>query len=326
MENAPRLVTGIQSSGNIHLGNYIGAIRQVVRFQDEYDTFVFVADLHSLNTMQNPDELRASIMTVAKAYLACGLNPEKATLFRQSEVSGHAELSVMLAPSTSHGLLERAHAYKDAVAKGKSVHAGLFYYPVLMAADILLYKPKVVPVGADQQQHLEMTREIAERFNHTYGETFPLPQALLMGGEEHILKGIDGRKMSKSYDNGIGLFDSPEEIRQRVAKIVTDSKRPEEPKDPDTDTIFSIYRHVADEAAASALAEKYRAGGLSYKEAKDLLAEAIISFTEPFRTKKAELDADEDKVRAILAEGARRANEAASKTLEEVKQKVGLLL
>lgn len=325
MENRPRLVTGIQSTGNVHLGNHIGAIRQVIALQEQYETFVFVADLHALNGITDPKQMVENVLTIAKAYLACGFDPEKATLFRQSAVYEHAELSVMLAPSTSHGLLERAHAYKDLLAKGKIVNAGTFYYPVLMAADILLYKAKVVPVGADQQQHLEMTREIAERFNHTYGETFPLPQPLFMAGSEHLLKGIDGRKMSKSYDNAIGLFDSPDEVRAKVAKIVTDSKRPEEPKDPDADTIFSIYRHVAGERDVADLADKYRNGGMSYKEAKDRLAEAIIAYTEPFRAKKAELDADEGAVRAILATGAERARQVANRTLTEVKEKVGLL-
>jgi tryptophanyl-tRNA synthetase len=319
-----RLVTGIQPTGNIHLGNYVGAIRQVVALQNTHECFIFVADLHALNSVHEPEVLRQNILTIAKAYLAAGVDSEKIALFRQSD-SYHAELSVILSSSTGHGLLERAHAYKDALAKGKLVHAGLFYYPVLMAADILLYKPEFVPVGADQQQHLEMTREIAERFNHTYGETFPLPQGYFMGGDEHILKGLDGRKMSKSYDNVIGIFDLPEEVQAKVAKIVTDSKRPEEPKDPESDTIFSIYRHVDSESDVQNLAEKYKAGGMSYKEAKDLLAEAIISFTEPFRAKKEELDKDEDKVRAILAAGAERARQVARVTLEEVKERVGLL-
>jgi tryptophanyl-tRNA synthetase len=319
-----RLVTGIQSTGNIHLGNYIGAIRQVVNLQSEYETFVFVADLHSLNGVHNAQELSENVMTIAKAYLACGLDPTKARLFRQSAVASHSQLAVILAPSTSHGLLERAHAYKDALAKGKNVNAGLFYYPVLMAADILLYKADLVPVGADQQQHLEMTREIAERFNHVYGEVFPMPQGHIMGSTADMLKGIDGRKMSKSYDNVIGIFDSPDEIRTKCAKIVTDSKRPEDPKDPAEDTIFSIYKHVASESEVAALEERYRNGGIGYKETKDILAEAIISFTEPIRTKKAELDANEEEVRRILVEGAQRAREVADANLKEVMEKVGL--
>ncbi len=320
-----RVVTGIQPTGNIHIGNYIGAIRPAVNLQDSHECFLMIADLHGLNGGLEPEVLHQNILDIAKAYLACGLDPENVTLFRQSEVVEHAELSVMLAPSTSHGLLERAHAYKDAMAKGKPVNAGLFYYPVLMAADILLYKAESVPVGSDQQQHLEMTREIAERFNHTYGETFVLPQALLMGGDEHLLKGLDGRKMSKSYDNVIGIFDSPDEIRKQVAKIVTDSKLPEEPKDPDTDTIFSIYRHVALPAEVEDLAIRYRGGGIGYKEAKDLLAEALITFLVPIREKKQELDANEDAIHSILTRGAEKARVVASQTVKEVKQKTGLL-
>ncbi|HSI21011.1 MAG TPA: tryptophan--tRNA ligase [Verrucomicrobiae bacterium] len=320
-----RIVTGIQSTGNIHLGNYIGAMRPFVELQNSHECFVFVADLHALNGVHDPKVLQENVMVIAKAYLAVGLDPEKVTIFRQSAVQEHAELAVILAPFTSHGLLERAHAYKDAVAKGKPVNAGLFYYPVLMAADILLYKPELVPVGADQQQHLEMTREIAERFNHVYGETFPLPKAHLMGSEEHILKGLDGRKMSKSYDNVIGIFDAPDIIRQKVARIVTDSKRPEEPKDPATDTLFSIYRHVASPEAVAELYERYTQGGIGYKEAKDLLAEAVIAYVAPMQAKKAELDQDEDGVRAILENGAMRARAVAEQTVREVKEKIGLL-
>jgi tryptophanyl-tRNA synthetase len=319
-----RLVTGIQATGNIHLGNYIGAIRQVVELQQSYECSIFVADVHALNTVTDPQQLSDNILTTAKAYIACGLDPERVTMFRQSQVMEHAELAVILAPSTGHGLLERAHAYKDAVAKNKPINAGLFYYPVLMAADILLYKAEVVPVGADQQQHLEMTREIAERFNHTHGETFPLPQGHFMGGEEHILKGLDGRKMSKSYNNVIGLFDSPEEIRAKVAQIVTDSKRPEEPKDPQTDTIFSIYRHVASAEAVADVQKRYEQGGIGYKEAKDLLAEAIVTFLSPIREKKAALDADDAHIRDILEQGAAKARPLAQATLREVKEKVGL--
>jgi tryptophanyl-tRNA synthetase len=318
-----RLVTGIQSTGNIHLGNYVGAIRQVVELQHEYDCFVFVADLHALNGGLAPETLQKNMMQIAKAYLAAGLDPQRVTLFRQSAVPQHSELATLLAPSASHGMLERAHGFKDAQAKGKPVNGGLFFYPILMAADILLYQGEVVPVGGDQQQHLEMAREIGERFNHTYGQTFTLPQAKLVGGE--LVKGLDGRKMSKSYDNVIGIFDAPDEIRAKIAKIVTDSKAPEEPKDPEADTIFSIYRRVATSGQADELAARYRAGGLGYREAKDILAEAVITYLTPLQEKKAALDADEQGVRQVLAEGAERARAAAAETIETVKERLGLL-
>lgn len=320
----PRVVTGIQATGTIHLGNYVGAIRPVIDLQHSDECYVFIADLHALNGHPEPDRLAASVLEIAKAYLACGLDPDRVTLFRQSAVPGHAELAVMLAPHAGHGLLERAHAYKDAQAKNKPINAGLYFYPVLMAADILLYKGEAVPVGADQQQHLEMTREIAEKFNHQYGELFPLPQPILMGGEEHLLKGLDGRKMSKSYDNVIGLFDDPETIRAKCAKIVTDSKAPDEPKDPLTDTIFSIFRHVAPTPAVEELEGRYREGGVGYKEAKELLAEAVISFTTPMREKRAALT-DDHAVRELLRQGAERAETVAQATLREAREHSGLL-
>lgn len=318
-----RLVSGIQATGDIHLGNYVGMVRQAVALQASHEAYLFVADLHALNTVHDPEKLRRNTLEIVKAYLALGVDPEKTALFRQSDVPAHAILSVILSSSTGHGLLERAHAYKDAMAKGKAINAGTFYYPVLMAADILLYKPEKVPVGSDQQQHLEMTREIAERFNATYGETFPLPEAEIMK-ESATIPGLDGRKMSKSYENVIGLFDAPDLIRDKVARITTDSRRPEEPKDPSTDTIFAIYKEVAGAEHIAELKHRYEQGGIGYKEAKDHLAEALLAYLAPIQARKAELDANEDQVREIMSRGAQRAGAIATETLEEVYTKIGV--
>jgi tryptophanyl-tRNA synthetase len=320
----PRLVSGVKPTGNVHLGNYFAAMRQFVELQAAYHSFVFIADLHALNQIHRPDELAGNVLEVAKAYLAVGLDPEKVTLFRQSEVPEHAELCWVFNSITSMGLLERAHAYKDAVARGeKSIMVGLFDYPVLMAADILLYRPEVVPVGQDQQQHLEMTVDIAQRFNHLFGETFPLPQALI-DREMPTVPGIDGRKMSKSYDNVIGLFDSDEEIRKKVMSIKTDSRQPEEPKDPERCTVFALHKLVTPEPTLSELRQRYLEGQIGYKESKELLAESLLAFLAPIKAKKAELDARPEFVREVFARGKEMAGAEAQSTLREVKEKVGL--
>jgi tryptophanyl-tRNA synthetase len=317
-----RLLTGIKPTGDIHVANYFAAIRPAVEMQGDYESFVFLADLHALNQVSDPKKLARDTMEIAKAYLAAGLDPEQVCLFQQSRLP-HAELSVLLSSSTGLGLLERAHAYKDAVAKGKSINVGTFYYPVLMAADILMYDADVVPVGKDQKQHVEIAREIAQRFNHTYGHAFVVPEELIREDIASV-PGLDGRKMSKSYDNVIGLFDDAATVSKKVSRIVTDSKRPEEAKDPETDTIFQIYRLVAPEADVAALRGAYLAGGMSYKEAKDRLAAALNAFLDPMRAKKAELDANEDYVRDVLEAGAMRARQIAEPKMEMIRQLVGL--
>ena len=316
-----RLVTGIKPTGDIHLGNFFTAIRPVIEMQDQYDCYIFMADLHALNQRTDAEGLRRSIIEIAKAYLAAGLDPQRVALFQQSRLP-HAELETMIGAQIGLGLLERAHAYKDAIAKGNSISYGLFSYPVLMAADILLYQAEVVPVGRDQHQHLEMTREIAERFNHLYGKTFVLPKAVETPFE--TIPGLDGRKMSKSYNNVIGLFDPPDVLEQKIAKIVTDSKRPEEPKDPN-DTIGQLYKLVNPTSAESFL-KVYAQGGVSYREAKQLLHAAVVGFLAPIQERKQALDLDEDQVLEVLEQGAARARVVADKTVEEVKQKLGLIL
>ena len=324
MSAKPRLLSGIKPTGAPHIGNYFGAIQQWVGFQDEYDCYLFIADLHGLNQIYNPEELRSNIVEITKTYLACGLDPERVTIFQQSALSAHAELAWMFNCITSMGQLERAHAYKDALAKKKPINVGLFDYPVLMAADILLYKPALVPVGSDQQQHIEITNDIAQRFNHLFGETFPLPEAMVLK-DTAIVPGLDGRKMSKSYNNIIGIFDSAEVLKKKVMSIVTDSKAPDEPKDPDTCTVFAYHRLVS-RSQLGELEQRYRKGTISYKESKELLLASLLSFLAPIQAKKAELDSNPQAVLNVLKAGNEKAALIANQTLQEVKEKTGLLL
>ena len=319
---APRLVSGIKPTGDIHIGNYFAVIKRLVELQDAHESFVFIADLHALNQVHDKELLSRLIREVASAYLAAGLDPEKAVLFKQSDVAAHSELCWILNCITSLGTLERAHAYKDAVAKGRTVNVGLFDYPVLMAADILLYQPEIVPVGKDQQQHVEITVDLAQRFNHIFGPTFTLPQALIQV-ETAIIPGVDGQKMSKSYNNVIGLFETPEATAKKIMSIKTDSKGPTDPKDPDTCTIFALHRLVSGPQLAE-LDRRYREGSISYKDSKELLAQNMNGFLAPMRAKKAELDAQPEKVDAILAAGKARAMAEAERTLNAVKANVGL--
>lgn len=320
---AKRLVTGIRPTGDIHLGNYFAAIKPTVSLQDEYECFIFVADLHALNQVSEPAKLNRAILEITKAYLAAGLNPDKVHLFQQSAVP-HPELAWMIGAQVGIGVLERAHAFKDSVANGSEINFGLFSYPVLMAADILMYQAEVVPVGKDQQQHVEFARDWAERFNNLYGQTFTLPQAIHPAGIETI-PGIDGRKMSKRYDNVIGLFDSAEVLEKKIMRITTDSKRPEEPKDTN-DTISQLFSLVASEESTTSFKERYAAGGMGYKEAKELLLGAVIEFLRPMQDRKASLDQNDDEVRAILARGAEAAREVASKTIASTREHLGLVV
>jgi tryptophanyl-tRNA synthetase len=316
-----RSITGIRATGDIHLGNYFAAIKPMVDLQDTYESFIFVADVHALNTVTDPKKIRANILQTVKAYLAAGINPERTVLFQMSRLP-HGDLAMMIGAQTGLGFLQRAHAYKDAEAKGESVNFGVFSYPVLMAADILLYQAEIVPVGKDQHQHLEMTREIAEKFNHLYGKTFAMPQTF-----EHdvpTIPGLDGRKMSKSYGNVIGIFEEPEEIRKKVMKIITDSKRPEEPKDPDTCTVFAIYKLVSSPEATEAMRKRYVEGGISYKEAKEALADALLAYLKPLQEREAALSDEE--VIAILEDGAKRAQVIADQTIKLVRERVGVAL
>ncbi len=327
-KSTKRLVTGVKPSGFPHLGNYLGAIRPAIELQNEYEeAFFFIADLHSLTTVRNAAEHREYIRGVALDFLALGLDPQKVTLFRQSDLPEHAELSWILSCITPFGLMDRAHAWKDAVAKKlKDPTVGLFTYPVLMAADILLYQANIVPVGKDQKQHVEIARDLADKFNHTFGETFTLPEPSIPE-EIASIPGTDGtHKMSKSYKNTIEIFGAEEVIRKQIMGIKTDSKAVEEPKDPDTDTVFKLYCLIATATEIENLRDKYLAGGFGYGEAKKLLANKYLEYFAEARQKRIELTKDLGYLDEVLATGAQKAKKFASQTLTTVKKKVGLLL
>jgi tryptophanyl-tRNA synthetase len=319
---AKRILSGVQPSGKLHLGNYFGAVRQHIALQDEAPAFYFIADYHSLTTIQDPAVLRQNTRDVALDYLALGLDPDKAVFFRQSDVPEVTELAWILGIVTPMGLLERAVSYKEKVDRGIEASVGLFFYPVLMAADILIYRSHIVPVGQDQVQHLEMTRDIAGKFNHTFGAVFPVPTYRLDRGSK--VPGTDGQKMSKSYGNTIEIFAEGKPLQKTVMGIVTDSSTVADPKDPDRCTVFALYSLFATEAERQALAARYRAGGMGYGEAKKLLLEKINEHFGPARAKRKELAANPDYVEEILRRGARKARAEAQATMALVREAVGM--
>jgi tryptophanyl-tRNA synthetase len=291
MEKRKVLLSGITPSGTsgLHIGNYFGAIKQFVELQEKYDTYIFIANLHALTTITDKNLLEKNTLDVAMAYIACGLDPEKVCLFKQSDIGGEvAELTWYFNCLTTVAYLERAHAFKDAHMKKKDVTMGLFDYPMLMAADILIQDADVVPVGADQKQHVEYARDTAQKFNHTFGETFKLPEPMIIGSVA-IVPGTDGRKMSKSYGNTIPLFGTDEEIKKAVMSIVTDSKSPAEPKNPDECNIFALHKLFLEGEALESLRKRYTDGGIGYKESKDMLVEEVIKFISPMREKRQNL-------------------------------------
>jgi tryptophanyl-tRNA synthetase len=318
----PRILSGVQPSGKLHLGNYFGAIRQHIALQSEGECFFFIADLHALTTIQDAKELRENSRAVALDYLALGLDAEKTVFFRQSDVPEVTELAWVLSTVTGMGLLERAHSYKDKLARGLAPSVGLFTYPILMAADILIYKSNLVPVGQDQTQHIEMTRDMAGYFNQAYRTVFPLPEARL--DEAPLVPGVDGKKMSKSYGNTIEIFAEGKALSSTVMRIVTDSTPVEAPKDPEKDNVFALYSLFASEEERSALAARYRAGGTGYGEAKKMLVEKIDAHFRDARAKRKELAADPGTVERVLGNGAERARRVASETLREVREATGL--
>jgi tryptophanyl-tRNA synthetase len=317
-----RILSGVQSSGKLHLGNYFGAIRQHIALQNEAQAFYFIADYHALTTIQDPAVMRQNSLDAALDYLALGLDPDKAAFFRQSDVPEVTELAWILATVTPMGLLQRAVSYKDKVDKGIEASVGLFFYPVLMAADILIYRSHVVPVGKDQVQHIEMTRDMADKFNRTYGEIFPLPTYRLDRGA--LVPGTDGKKMGKSYGNSIDIFAEGKALKKMVMGIVTDSSSVADPKDPERCTIFALYRLMATPAEEQALAARYRAGGMGYGEAKTLLLEKINETFGPARQRRKELAANPDHVEEVLRKGAQRARAEARQTMALVRQAVGM--
>ena len=318
-----RVLSGIQPSGRLHIGNFFGAMRQHLQFQAEHNCFYFIADYHALTSNPAPDEVTGHILDVAMDYIALGLDIEKTVFWRQSDVPEVTELTWLLSCVTPMGLLQRCTSYKDKVAQGLSPNHGLFAYPVLQAADILIYNSDLVPVGADQKQHIEVTRDIAIRFNNIYGEIFTVP-------EEHIIEsvavvpGVDGRKMSKSYGNTIEIFEPEASVRKKIMRIVTDSLPVEEPKNPDKCNVFALLKLVASSDELSEWENKYRRGGLGYGQAKKRLAELMIDYFKPFRQKRAELENDMDYVKEVLANGAERAKAVAGETLEKARQAIGL--
>jgi tryptophanyl-tRNA synthetase len=318
-----RVLSGIQPSGKAHLGNYFAMMRPAVESQIEGETFLFIADLHALTVNPNPEDLRARTLDVAIDFVACGLDTDKTVFFRHSDAPEVLELAWILSCLTPMGLLERCHSYKDKIANGIKPNHGLFSYPVLMAADILLYKADTIPVGKDQKQHVEVTRDIAQRFNNQYGEVFPLPEPKIRA-DVAVVPGTDGRKMSKSYDNTIGLFEDPKSLEKKVMRMVTDSKALEDPKDPEQCPVFALYKLVSSERETAEMAEKYRAGGYGYGHAKKELARALLEYLEPLRAKRVELTRNPDAVENILREGAAKAKRVARETIREVRAAVGL--
>ncbi len=320
------LVSGIQASGTLHIGNYFGALRQNIELanSDVYESYLFIADYHALTTVKNGDALRRSTREIVASYIACGLDSTKTTLFKQSDIKEHAELCVILNNVVTMPYLMRAHAFKDNEAKNKEVNVGLFDYPVLMAADILMYKADIVPVGEDQRQHLEYARDIAGFFNRAWGsEVFPLPEAYIVKDVATVL-GIDGEKMSKSKGNVIGLFASDEEVKKSVMSIQTDSASREDKKNADENIIYQIHSLFLNDEEKKILRAKFENGGYGYKDAKEALLVSIMEWRKGKKEIYDELLQDTTKIDTLLEKGKAIAQARANKTAEEVRTLIGL--
>jgi tryptophanyl-tRNA synthetase len=318
-----RILSGIQPSGVLHIGNYFGMMQPAVALQAEGEALYFIADYHALTSVRDPKALRENSRRVAVDFLACGLDPERATLFRHSDVPQVTELAWILSTVAPMGLLERAHSYKDKLARGLSATVGLFSYPVLMAADILIYDSDVVPVGKDQKQHIEITRDLAVKMNETFGPIFKLPEPRIRAAAETV-PGIDGQKMSKSYGNNIDIFDHEKEMRKRVMSIVTDSMPVEAPKDPTKSTIFKLYSLVASKDEIAAMRQQFLKGGTGYGDFKKQLFERLWEYFAPMRKRREEILADKLYIDNVLASGAGRANEIANQVMKRTREAVGL--
>jgi len=327
----PISLTGIKPTGNPHIGNYFGMYKPAIALTQKYLGMYFVADYHALTTLPAPQELRELVYEVAASWIALGLDPAKSIFFRQSDIPEIPEFTWILSCSTAKGLLNRAHAYKAAIDKNvetghdpdDGINAGLFNYPVLMAADILLYNSDVVPVGLDQKQHIEITRDIAEAFNRTYGKTLKLPEGIIQEDVQSI-PGIDGRKMSKSYNNTLPIFAPEKTLRKQVMRIVTDSRTPDEPKDPDACNLFNIYKFFAPAERLAEIRHKYIQGGLAYGELKQELADLILLYFKDGREKFTQLMADKGSIDAMLIEGAEKARAIAKPILAKVRKATGI--
>jgi len=323
-----RILSGIQPTGILHIGNYFGMMRPAIALQDEGEALYFIADYHALTSLRDPFSLRENSRRVALDFLACGLNPDKAALFRQSDVPQVTELAWILSTVTPVSRLELAHSYKDKIARGATAAAGLFTYPVLMAADILIYDSDIVPVGKDQKQHLEITRDIATRINETFGsrrerQVLKLPEARIQPQTE-VVPGIDGQKMSKSYGNTIDIFGDEKEMRKRVMSIVTDSTPVDAPKNPEESNIVQLYALVASKEEVEEMREQFRKGGRGYGDLKKQLFERLWDYFAPMRKRRDEILRQEDYIEGVLAQGAERANSIAHGVMKRVRQAVGL--
>jgi len=320
-----RLLSGVKPTNRPHLGNYFGAMRQFVDLQNEYKTFIMIADYHALNIIKEKDQMSQNILDIALDYLAIGLDPKKVIIFKQSDVSAHAELTWIFDTLVPMPFLMRAHAYKDALAKDKEISVGTFNYPVLMAADILLYDTDIVPVGQDQKQHVEYARDIALKYNNQFGDIFKLPEPFIVK-DLGVIPGTDGQKMSKSYKNTIPLFGTDEEIKKAVMGIITDSKEADEPKDPEACNIFALHKLFLSKEEQDALRQRYLNGSISYKESKEMLLSEIIKFIEPMRQRRLKLAQNINKVKKILRNGAKKAEVIANKKMDQVKESIGLVI
>jgi len=323
-----RILTGITTTGIPHIGNYIGAIRPAIELaQGSDESFFFLADYHSIIKNQNIDEIKNSVENVALAWLSCGLDPSKTYFYRQSDVPEILELSWVLNCVTSKGLMNRAHAYKSETSKNindpdKGITMGLFSYPILMAADILMFDSTHVPVGSDQMQHLEMTRDIAARFNHLFKPLLTLPEPIIQEKEEVVL-GTDGRKMSKSYGNVIPLLESEKALKKSIMKIVTNSLEPGEPKDSKNCTVFDLYKYFATESEINTFQKSYE-DGVSWGEAKEILFDSINKELKPIRTKYEELSENKDYINDLLSDGAKKTRTIAKEKILQIREAVGL--
>lgn len=318
-----RILSGVQPSGKLHLGNYFGMMRPALQLQEQGEAYLFIANYHALTSVHDRERLRQDTWDVALDFLACGLDPKRTVFFRQSDVPEVHELAWLLSIMTPMGLLERCHSYKDKIAKGIAPSHALFAYPVLMASDILIYQSNIVPVGRDQKQHVEVTRDIAIKFNNEFGEVFTIPEPSI-SAEVAVVPGLDGQKMSKSYGNTIELFGDPKETKARIMKIVTDSKVLEDPKDPATCNVFALYKLFATPEQRAEMEANYRAGNYGYGHAKKALLAAFDEAFAPFRARRAELQANPDFVEDVLRDGAARARAEARKTLDRARAAVGL--
>jgi tryptophanyl-tRNA synthetase len=319
-----RILSGIKPTGAPHLGNYFGMMKPCIALQEEGEAFYFIADYHALTSVRDATALRDYTRGVALDFLACGVDPSRAVMFRQSDVPEHTELAWILSCVTPMPMLENCHAFKDHQAKNKTPNHGLFAYPVLMAADILLYNSNVVPVGRDQKQHVEVTRDLAGIMNREFGEgLFVIPEPSIIPQVATVI-GLDGQKMSKSYDNTIPLFGDEKPLRKKIMSIVTDSTPVEAPKDPANSTIVALYRLFASEGDVTKMEEDFRAGGLGYGDFKKRLFEALWEYFRPMRERRANLAADQSYLDTVLRDGAERARAVATLTMDRVRRAIGL--